>query len=305
MKGKNQNSNYRMTSQANIKFIPVFIDLLHLLSIDKKDAINKAIAAGVYHYSLTMKQPAHEIIWKNVLYQWLQRRDVPNYARQVFEKYGIEREDCFKPGLDFFLPTVLLIAIVEGKIQNDAEVFAFGQFLSALDFVGVKAKNPFTFFEFGQRIYKSLQSPIFGMVSKEVLFRYRDEPKTEQDLAELCCFVAIKSVLGRNKIVKTNLKHIIARAFPDPPESPENALKVKYQTRRRWDKIKQGLELNWNVKFYWNHFRGFYVSTDPATTWEQIAAKAEAKKIKNRVAELKRIKAAARDTAIQKSTMNV
>jgi len=45
---------------------------------------------------------------------------------------------------------------------------------------------------------------------------------------------------------------------------PINPLLTKYTSRYQLDKIKRELEINWGLKLYGNHTRGYYVSFELA-----------------------------------------
>ncbi|HYF02115.1 MAG TPA: hypothetical protein VEC36_01980 [Patescibacteria group bacterium] len=122
------------------------------------------------------------------------------------------------------------------------------------------------------------------------LFEFRDYDKSEQELVELCAYIAIKSIISarKSKIAKANIKMILDRAF-----CGEADLIAKYGTRRRFETLQRNLELNWGVKFLSNNIRGFCVSTSADIEYEHVAEFIENMKKKNRVNALKLKKAEA------------
>jgi hypothetical protein len=76
----------------------------------------------------------------------------------------------------------------------------------------------------------------------------------------------------------------------------------KYTSRYQLDKIKSELELNWGLKLYGYHTRGYYASFK--LDLPDLAEKAEAKRISLRRKELADAKKLARQAAITKIKMN-
>lgn len=110
-------------------------------------------------------------------------------------------------------------------------------------------------------------------ISKDMIFDYYKNYKTEFDIACFLVFAAIKSILGKKDYCKTNKELIIARMFGynSIKEVPENkpTLLIKYTKRYQIDKVLNELQFNWFLKLFSDHCRGFYLSFD--LSLEQLA----------------------------------
>jgi hypothetical protein len=145
------------------------------------------------------------------------------------------------------------------------------------------------------------------MISKSLLFDFRDNEKKEIDLIQLVSYIAVKSILGVKSFVKTNKMHIVCRMFgyssvkhlPVKMPTNINSLFLKYSNRYHIDKVLMQLELNWNVITYSNKIRGMYIAMSNKTSIEQLALLAETRKHKNRIAEHKKKKKEATAKALE------
>lgn len=137
--------------------------------------------------------------------------------------------------------------------------------------------------------------PIAG-IDKDMLFNYYRNAKTEFELICLGAFLGNKSIIGKKLYDKTNKAMIHARMFgytshKDLPKAL-TPLQKKYKARRQIDKVLIELQLNWNLKIYWNHNRGIYISFDlPLKKLAEIVDKQSRKaKIQELKDEKKRIR---------------
>jgi len=161
---------------------------------------------------------------------------------------------------------------------------------------------------------KKIDSAIFDkevmpMVNKNLLFDFRDNNKTEFDLIQFASFIAIRSIIGTKHYCFTNKKMIIARMFgykslkdlPEKLPSIIEQLQCKYSKRHHFDKLVQSLEMNnWNVMFYSNHMRGYWVGIRSANFKEvDIALIGETKKLKNKIDAHKKFKSDAKNEALK------
>jgi hypothetical protein len=115
--------------------------------------------------------------------------------------------------------------------------------------------------------------------------------------------MAIKSILGMRRYVKTNKQHIVSRMFGYSSikviGKVNEELFKKYSTRYQIDKVLLELELSWNVKIYSRNIRGMYVSVGNKISLDDLALEAESKKKKNRIEVNKNNKSKAKERALQ------
>jgi len=147
--------------------------------------------------------------------------------------------------------------------------------------------------------------PIAG-IDKNMLFNYYRNAKTEFELICLGAFLANKSIIGKKLYDKTNKEMIHARMFgytssKDLPESL-TPLQKKYLTRWHMDKVITELQLNWNLKVYWNHDRGIYISFD--LPLQKLAEVVDKNKRKAKIHELKDEKKRIRENLKNNSNLN-
>jgi len=145
--------------------------------------------------------------------------------------------------------------------------------------------------------------PIAG-IDKDMLFNYYRNAKTEFELICLAAFLGIKSIIGKKIYDKTNKIMIHARMFgynsiKDLPKEL-TALQKKYQARRQIDKVITELQINWNLKVYWNHDRGIYISFD--LPLKKLAETVEKNKRKAKIQELKEEKKQIRESFKKRTT---
>ncbi len=104
------------------------------------------------------------------------------------------------------------------------------------------------------------------MINRDLVIEFRDNDKTEHDLVQLSAYIAIRSILGKDRCCKTNKKHLHARMFGfntymDLIKSELNpiikALGTKYSpdNRYRWDNLLMDLQLYWDILIYGGEVR--------------------------------------------------
>jgi hypothetical protein len=119
----------------------------------------------------------------------------------------------------------------------------------------------------GKTLYNSIppKTPMVG-INKDTCFDFYKNPKTEDEIAVLLAYLALKSIIGEKPYIHTTNEYMLVRMggyasikdMPDPLPEPLR----KYSSRRMLDKIKFELQSSWNVKYYSRYIRGFYVSID-------------------------------------------
>ena len=289
---------------------PLF--LLRDLFTDKQEAINQMLSYGIYKYS-TKLQYESEAVARQIIYD--------NYRGNI--SYNIKKFisdsncECIGKDVDYngfagsgFDPLDEIWELEElfesnPIFYNEAKVHY--QMHEALKSLGIKG-NINSNFERAKEIEKKVQkNEPMPMISKSHLFNYRDNEKSEFDLAQFSAYIAIRSILGVKPYCKTNKKHIVSRMFgyashkhlPNKMNKVNKDLLNKYSNRYHIDKVLQALELNWNVITYSRNMRGLYVAIGNKITIENLVMTAETNKRKTQIKELKNKKQAAYELALQ------
>lgn len=162
----------------------------------------------------------------------------------------------------------------------------------------------------GEELYNSLPAnlPMTG-IGAQMCLNFYSEHKTEDEIAVLLGFLALKSIIGLKPYIKCTNQYLIARMggyssvndLPDPLPDPLR----KYATRRRLDAIKFELQTNWNLNFYSHRTRGFYTSFNSKFDLNRLVFEAEKRRKQTKEKSLAREKAEARAIALKKlNTVN-
>jgi len=157
----------------------------------------------------------------------------------------------------------------------------------------------------GERLYNRIpqNSPMTG-ISVNMCFDYFKDHKTHDEIAVLMAFLALKSIIGVKPYCKTTNDYLIARMggyasikdMPDPLPDPLG----RYTTRRKLDRIKRELQLDWNVNIYAYHTRGWYVSVDNTFDIEKLIYEAEKRRKSTKEMQLEQKKNEARRKALMR-----
>jgi hypothetical protein len=157
---------------------------------------------------------------------------------------------------------------------------------------------------------KAVKGHPYCSVKISMLNEYITNPKSENEWIELICFLAIKSILGKKKIIKTNYLHIISRmlglaSFKDliNIKLTESQLKLLAQYTKKIDEVNkvdksdimrkakmkgllERIKLKWKVNNYARYTRGIYVSV--VMNDNQMVKYCEDRKETNRIKEQKK-----------------
>lgn len=131
-------------------------------------------------------------------------------------------------------------------------------------------------------------------INKEMFWDFYKGTKSSFQVECLIMFLAMRSILGKKKVVKTNNALLIIRmsGFKSAAESfPEELFAIN---RYQLDKIKTELQTNWNLKYYSFYTRGFYITFD--MTLKELITYAEGKKLSVKEEILKAEKKYLRDS---------
>jgi hypothetical protein len=148
---------------------------------------------------------------------------------------------------------------------------------------------------------------VMPMIGIHILLHFRDNDKTENEIAQLLAYIGIRSILGQKKYMKTNKQHIIARMFGYSSvkvlqDAESNELMKKYSTRYHYEKIIKSLAVEWNVCTYSNRTRGIFVSIAINFPLVKLIEIAEQKKRSKREADYLKMKRDAIDKAMKKQS---
>ena len=172
-------------------------------------------------------------------------------------------------------------------------------------YFGITWGNTLKSYRDGKTLYESIpqNSPMAG-INKDVLFDFYKNTKTLDEIAVLLAFLAIKSIVGIKPYCKVTNAYLIARMagyakIEDIPHPLPQPL-AQYNTRRKLDKIKKELQLNWNVNIYSRYTRGFYVSIDNKFELNKLVFEAEKRRKSTKEKQLKQRNDEARRLAKKK-----
>jgi hypothetical protein len=175
---------------------------------------------------------------------------------------------------------------------------------SAGSYLGITYEDRSGSYKNGKIWYDSIpvNSPMVG-INIEMCFDFFNNHKTQDDISVLLAFLAIKSIIGRKAYCKMTNEYLITRMggyariedLPNPLPHPLSG----YYTRRKLDKMKSELQLNWNVNIYSYYTRGFYVSIDNKFSLDKLVLAAERNRKSTREGKLRQQKIKARKKALR------
>ena len=305
-----------MANKETYNYVQFPLNLLQELPLNKEATIKKMICFGVYKYAQNLKA-AHENIAKQIIYG--------NYKDKLPIKLSekLESIDFVEVGMDLDYH-----GFMSGDFAPTAEVLELTQWFIKDEELLELAKE---YYQVHQAIYLmnlnlsvneciEIAKPIFNnpfndvnnvmpMAKVSSLVKFHDNKlTTKKDLIGLMGFIAVRSILGTKKCVKTNKNHILSRllGFKSVSEIPDklpnhlNEIFTKYKERHHMDKLLIELQLNWQILIYSKRMRGLYLSTLSKMTLNELVFIAESNKQKNREKELKNKKSQAEAFALEK-----
>jgi hypothetical protein len=173
--------------------------------------------------------------------------------------------------------------------EDFREVSEIEKFKAACKYFQIDISNMQSCIKNGKKLLNHDEGIPFTSIKRSMLMDfYNNESYTNFELLQLASYLAIKSIIGKNKAFKTNKKMVLARAlgYSKPcPELESNPIYEHYQIRYHWEKLRDELKLNWCVVFSSIHARGFYVST--RLTYEQLAKINYERKTSTRLQKMK------------------
>ncbi len=151
---------------------------------------------------------------------------------------------------------------------------------------GINYHNPVGSWKDGEGLYieyveNAKNAPAYFSISRETYWHFRDVDSTEFERAMLLAYLAVKSMVGKRDMIKTNMTAICSRM--DGNTKPKRAAELsegvtKYLNRYWSNKLLSALYGKRGVTFYGGNkchkVRGFYCST--TLSMEELITKAEA-----------------------------
>lgn len=123
-----------------------------------------------------------------------------------------------------------------------------------------------------------------------VVFQFRDEYKTEFEIACFVAFAAIRSMLWKREYLKINDSALLSRMAGlsglnfTPYQIPEHL--KKYMKRYHRDKLLNELAENWHLTTYARYTRGYYVSN--SMDYETLGFEVEKSRLNRKQNQLKK-----------------
>jgi hypothetical protein len=302
-----------MESKEKYLQFPLF--LLRELLTDKEKTIEKIIKYGIYRFSKIQKYELYDVA-KQIMYCYYRKQgDLTNNLLEITQSYidaeMIDLDEDYS-GFSFenFNPETeinQLLEIFETDLNFKEKSIEFYLIRQAYVFLGITG-NFENCLKVGKQIEKTIpEKEPFPMISKRLLFEFRDNDKSEFDLMQFAVYIAIRSILGKKSYCKTNKEMIICRSFgyaskkhlPAKMHPIIKELFSKYMKRYHINNLIESLKLNWKVLIYSKYIRGFYVGMSNKISLEAIILIAETKKKKNQIATLKRNEFEIREKVLQ------
>jgi len=291
--------------------------LLRNLFADKLKTINDIIEFGLYRYAKKQDYDLFEVARQMMYCFYRKQGDLTNDLRRMIQRYidseNIQIDDDYNgfSGSEFNPETEIgnimeLFNTDNNFMEKAIEFYQIRQACSR-DLLNITCNFDYVL-KHGKEIEKTIpEGEPYPSINKSLFFDFRDHEKTEFDMMQFACYIAIRSILGEKPYCRTNKEMILCRAFgyksnKELPATMNPVIKElfdKYNKRYHIDRILQSLELNWNILIYSHNIRGLYIGLSKKITLESMIVQAETKKKKKQIDALKKRKDEAREKALQ------
>lgn len=292
--------------------------LLRNLFADKLKTINDIIEFGIYRFSKKQDYNLLEVARQMMYCFYRKQGDLTNDLRRMIQRYIDSENIYFDEDYNGFAGSefnpVLELEQILRLFENDnnfkEKAIEFYQIRQACsrDLLNITC-NIDACLRRGKEIERTIPAKEpYPSINKKLLFEFRDHEKTEFDLMQFAFYVGIRSILGKKPCGKTNKEHILCRAFgynsvkhlPDTMHTDLKALFNKYGTRYHADRVLEAMQLNkWGILIYSKNIRGLYIGLKNKISLDTLILKAETKKRKYQIEQLKQEKDEARAKALQ------
>jgi hypothetical protein len=270
------------------KYLQFPLFLIREMFVQKEATINKIINYGIYRMGMNQKYDLSNVA-RQIVYEHYRgnlsteiKRRLNNYDLEYFgqdEDYNGFSGTTFEPIDELNEISVLLDKDPQLKTLC-IEFHCTRQSMQILNITG----NIENIIKCAKQTEKRINAKeVFPMIGKHTLFHYRDNHKTETELAQLLAYIAIRSIIGEKGFTKTNKPHIICRMFGYKSIKDIESITVsdifkKYSNRYHIDKTLKALELDWHVCVYSNKTRGLFISLSNKIPLKKLVEIAEQKK---------------------------
>ena len=298
-------------AEHETKYVQFPLFLIQGIFADKNTVIDKILDYGIYGYSKRFKYTLNDVA-RQLVYDHYNDK-LGTALKKCIKAFNIDIIGCNEDLRGFssegqFEPDEEIKELL--KCFNSDEDFAqraieHYQMHLALQSLGITANSEHILKQ-GKKIEIAIPAKEpKPMVSTKLLFEYRDNEKSEFEIAQLAAYIAIHSITGKKQLAKTNKLHITARMFgfssiktiPNELTPPIKELISKYSKRYPIDKIITQLELSWHVVTYSHHMRGLMVGN--GASLEMLVLAAESGKQKVKIEKLKTDKIDARNKVLR------
>lgn len=303
-----------MEDKQKYFFVP--IQLLRGLHTEKRKTLRDCAMYGVYTLTQTKKVTSKEertFIEQFIYSYYNENSSLPDELREKMEEYidnGMFNPDNdrkgFKPGKGRKMDVCNEAAELETIFSTDEDLYdmviGFGKLRDACNFYGMK-KDLKQIYQWAMETERQIppKSPMVMIGQDKLREFFEDDTKTEFEIMTFAIYLAIRSILGTDKMKFTTKDMILARAFgfrnikemkKNPPDLYE-----KYSKRYWIDKVLGEIRGGWNIITYSSNrdgLHGIYVAngfhlTKKDLMW-RIEKKRKAKDPKSHNAEMKRLR---------------
>ena len=303
-----------MEDKQKYFFVP--IQLLRGLHADKKKTLRNIAMYGVYSFTETnkMTEKGEYIFIDQFIYSYYnENSSLPDELREKMEEYidngmfnPYNDRNGFKPGKGRKMDVCNEAAELETIFSTDEDLYdmviGFGKFRDACNFYGMK-KDFKKIYDWAMETERQIppKSPMVMIGQDKLREFFEDETKTEFEVMTFAVYLAIRSILGEDKMKFTTKDMILARAFGfrNIKEMKENMppLYEKYSNRYWIDKCLGEIRAGWNIITYSSNrdgLHGLYIANGLHLTKKDlmraIEKKRKAKDPKSHNAEMKRLR---------------
>lgn len=303
-----------MEDKQKYFFVP--ITMLRGLAADKKKTLRDCAMYGVYTLTETKKmtgRPEREFIVQ-FIYAYYNEPDsltmeLADKMEEAIDEgmfHADEDHKGFAAGegrkLNVDSEVHDLERIFEGDNEFKNMVIEFGRVRAAFQFYGIK-KDFGYIFDWAMEMEKTIpaNSPMVMIGQDKLREFFEDDSKTEFELMTFAIYLAIRSILGTEKMKFTTKDMILARAFgfrnikemkKNPPDLYE-----KYSNRYWIDKCLGEIRGGWNIITYSSNrdgLHGLYIANGFHLTKKDlmraIEKKRKAKDPKSHNAEMRKLR---------------
>lgn len=273
----------------NDRYIQFPISLLSGIHKDRSTAINEIVLMGIYGYSKRFKYDLRALA-KQIIYM-VYRSELSEFKAMLNEvgAKSIGNDDDYN-GFNgkVFDPADEIHELLQVfEMYSIIKEYAIDlyQFHLALESISLRCEIERTLKKAKEIYNKTQKGDAMAMIKASILLDFRDNYKTDFEVTQLLAYCALKSIIGKKKVRKTNRTHLVCRMLGYKSKKEisnevlnESEFKRIIDVRYQWDKLRDQLEINWKVKFYSKGLRGFCFSDGNKLSYEAFILDVESKK---------------------------